>query len=343
MRFTLIFAGTVLALFLLEGVLRLTYVSVKMYPYEKDAVIPDSQLGHRLRPNQHTVMSNGVYSAALETNTDGYRDIASEKLPWKGVIAIGDSQTFGQGVQAKDTWPEILQEKLQTNIYNSAVFGYGATHYRPVLEELSRKGFDHKTVLYAMSWNDIFSGSVPADITTVIEGVLAQNPKLAHVHANRPWLDTLKKSHVGNSLYNVSINLASLAGIQTSKSFDDSLIFETEATKKVLENLNEYITESGGKLVIVHVGDPNFVDPKAWENYRRRHFYSRHFAKEIFGPWAEKQGIGFEDAVDALYEKTRSGTPVVIPIDGHFNEVGHQIIADTFYRMTRIDRSPLER
>jgi hypothetical protein len=47
-----------------------------------------------------------------------------------------DSYTFGLGLNAEDTWPEQLQEKLKVNVTNSGVLGYGSEHYKFVLDDL---------------------------------------------------------------------------------------------------------------------------------------------------------------------------------------------------------------
>ena len=136
-------------------------------------------------------------------------------------------------------------------------------------------------------------------------------------------------------MHEAIVALASLVGFHTSSAFDERLAAEAEVTKRSLEAIHRYTLESGGRLVIVHLGGPNFVDPKAWESYRRRHSHSRYFAKEVFEEWAAERGIVFVEAMDSLLQTTVRGTDVTISYDNHFNERGHEVIADTFWKALR--------
>jgi hypothetical protein len=76
--------------------------------------IPDDRLG--LRPNP------GVPG----TDAHGYRN---REVPVSAaVVALGDSQTWGTGVEADEAWPRVLERRTGLPVYSLAFGGYGPAH-----------------------------------------------------------------------------------------------------------------------------------------------------------------------------------------------------------------------
>lgn len=122
---------------LAEIVLRWTFYPIQRpYHFEQGAVIDDPAVGYRLAPEQQTIMTDGHFRASVTTDARGLRDRFDPTLPDDGLIAIGDSQTFGHGVAASDSWPERLQKRLGVNVRNAGVFGYGINQYEPTIRRL---------------------------------------------------------------------------------------------------------------------------------------------------------------------------------------------------------------
>jgi GNAT superfamily N-acetyltransferase len=60
-----------------------------------------------------------IDAAGLRTNGPGLRPTGA-----RGVLAVGDSFTFGDQVADDATWPARLERKLQRPVWNGGVFGY---------------------------------------------------------------------------------------------------------------------------------------------------------------------------------------------------------------------------
>jgi hypothetical protein len=76
--------------------------------------VPDARL--RYRPNP----------AYPGHDSKGFRNLES---PTKAqIVALGDSQTYGEGVAAKDAWPRRLESMIGKTVYNMAYGGCGPTH-----------------------------------------------------------------------------------------------------------------------------------------------------------------------------------------------------------------------
>lgn len=109
----------------------------------------DPEIGLRFFPHQDRVQMgpDGAPLADIRTNELGYRG------PWypgpkpegtRRVFCLGDSFTFGWGVQGKDAWPQKLRELLdgeegsETQVYNLGVPGYNTRNELQTYREHAR-------------------------------------------------------------------------------------------------------------------------------------------------------------------------------------------------------------
>jgi lysophospholipase L1-like esterase len=124
-------------------------------PYKPNLSLyePDLDLGYRLKP----ILGTDDFGARVDINSQGLRDreFPFEKGPGTlRILAIGDSWTFGAGVEASQAWPKILEERLKggpvpVEVMNAGVAGYEtyneAAYYRRDLRK-----FEHDVVLVAL-------------------------------------------------------------------------------------------------------------------------------------------------------------------------------------------------
>lgn len=106
--------------------------------------------------------SANVYNARLgsrpnplymEHDKKGFRNL---KVPSKAdIIALGDSQTYGNGVDREEAWPSQLQSMTHKTVYNMSFGGYGPGHYLQLWDEaLTLKPDTVMVAFYA--GNDLF-------------------------------------------------------------------------------------------------------------------------------------------------------------------------------------------
>jgi hypothetical protein len=83
----------------------------------------DPLLGHVAKPGVHA----GRSGTTVTINVDGIRSNAvTGQLPSRPIIlAAGDSFTYGDQVNDRDTWPAQLESSLGLRTVNAGVFGYG--------------------------------------------------------------------------------------------------------------------------------------------------------------------------------------------------------------------------
>ena len=99
---------------LLEGVLSILSIeskTVRLLLTDVSPLIPDPNLGVRLNPDYPDLDQAGFRNSTI--------------LNPPNVVALGDSQTYGDGVMAQESWPHQLSELSAKPVYNMGVPSYG--------------------------------------------------------------------------------------------------------------------------------------------------------------------------------------------------------------------------
>jgi len=83
--------------------------------------IDDPQLGNRMAPY------------ALGHDANGFRN---ESVPQHAdIVALGDSQTWGNNVERPNAWPQLLSGLSNLRVYNMGLSGYGPVQYWVLTEQ----------------------------------------------------------------------------------------------------------------------------------------------------------------------------------------------------------------
>jgi len=140
----LLLVSLVLSLALAEVVLRVVIPPPNVWKYPQEQYLPDPDIGHRLAPNQ----TSFTHDKVVKTNSSGIRDQEFTVQPRAGVyriIAIGDSQTFGNGLDSSDTWPKQLEkelndagDRLRYEVLNCGIPGSDSWQHEIMLERMLR-------------------------------------------------------------------------------------------------------------------------------------------------------------------------------------------------------------
>jgi lysophospholipase L1-like esterase len=105
----------------------------------------------------------------IQTNRLGFRDDEFEERPGPGelrILAVGDSFTFGSGVQGEDTWPQQLERMLQrrsasnVQVINAGFAGGHAPSTYAAWLESDGLALQPSTVIVGFCLNDM-GGRVP--------------------------------------------------------------------------------------------------------------------------------------------------------------------------------------
>jgi len=86
-----------------------------------ERALPDRRLGTRPNP------------ALPDHDAAGWRNAGRPERA--AIVAIGDSQTYGDGVPREDAWPQRLGRDLGRSSYNLALGGYGPVQYLRLVDD----------------------------------------------------------------------------------------------------------------------------------------------------------------------------------------------------------------
>jgi len=118
--------------------------------------IPDSELLFKIRPNYDEVVEHPDYRVRVKTNLNldgiGFRGGSLGGPTW--AAAVGDSFTFGVGVEQQDTWVYLLAKGLSREIVNLGIPAQGPAQYTRVLKRYGLP-LRPKVVFYSFYFNDL--------------------------------------------------------------------------------------------------------------------------------------------------------------------------------------------
>jgi hypothetical protein len=114
-----------IGLLLCEGILSLTAalsprVQYHLSPPWERVVVPDTLLGHRMSPYYPGNDESGFRNAAVPDSC--------------GILAIGDSCTYGYAAAPSKSWPRQLETLCGQSAYNMSCGGYGPCEYSALLD-----------------------------------------------------------------------------------------------------------------------------------------------------------------------------------------------------------------
>ncbi len=138
-KLLLVVASALVGLFLAEIASRYLY-RVEMAHFvdcdarPTDIRIDDPELEVRLKPHFCGKLVGSEFQSSIRTNSSGFRDdreFSKEKGDAYRIFGLGDSFTFGWGVEQDQTYLSLLRRKLENELgrkveaFNLGVWGYG--------------------------------------------------------------------------------------------------------------------------------------------------------------------------------------------------------------------------
>ncbi len=121
-----------------------------------------NEFGTHLEPGYQGIYANSEFTIHLDINSRGLRgpEVPLERtIDTSRVLAVGDSFTFGQGVEFADSWPHLVEERLaQTRRVEVLNAGWADAGPNGYLAFLRRSGFDYRPDLVLVGFfvgNDV--------------------------------------------------------------------------------------------------------------------------------------------------------------------------------------------
>ena len=297
----------------------------------------DETLGWRHRPNQNGRFEFQDFSVEVATNSEGLRDNEHPltRVPGKKrILLLGDSATWGFGVEQWETFGELLEQRRPDwEVINAGVSGYGTDQeylyyktrgfaYEPDIVVMVFSGNDpennfhpvqywHNKPLFRIEGEGIQLTNVPvptASLTQKLANYVAKNTyffrtaahMLGQMSRGNPEPPAPAEAKKGTGLAS--------EGDTTEVSKDPLAGAKEDLTLAILFALDEAVRKNGAEFVIVSsaLGGPGpnrlFSDPRFLESK-----------------------IPQRSLTDAL---KGSSKPVSFEHDPHWTPHGHSLVAD---------------
>jgi lysophospholipase L1-like esterase len=300
----------------------------------------DEALGYVLKPGATNIHKGAEFEASYHINHLGYRGKAygKERTPGKfRILLIGDSSGFGWGVQDREPFSVLLEERLtDVEVVNLSVSGYGTDQEYLRLKK-DGMAYQPDLVIIQVSDNDFTEIKMPImygrpkPFFMLRSGnlVLKNMPVANRCDTNteyyagclplpfRDWLE-------GNSRFYQLINSRYMRLKRDLLRFFKHEDAQPELQKPPLSNINDIPSEYDKdsielfKAIIIEIKKELYA--------KRTSLVMIHWDKHLSkNDLLNDIGIPIID----LYPLLTDNSDMLIPKDWHFNKKGHSLVADS--------------
>lgn len=336
-------ASLLVGLLVIEVLVR-AFVPVARIP---PMFVADSVLIHRLKPGvRERAIQPGSYEYRWTTNAQGLRareEFAIPKPPGVlRVLMLGDSFTFGLGVDDAQTYAARLEEALgrlcserEIEVINAGVGGYGTAQQLAFYRTYGR-AFDPDLVTIGVFGNDPIDNVVNElyDVggDSIVLRPAAERPSIwtAKRLVDRiPFYSFLVRESATVNLLRMMILRSRWQDMEADASHrrlatSDSLTTDQwRITERLLAALARDVKRDGANLLTLILPSAKEMEGSLTRNPDLLGFPTR-LGVICDGVGLECIDVGAEIADRGL---TRRTTPLFIPGDGHFTAIGHELTA----------------
>lgn len=310
---------------------------------EKGLMQIDEQLGWKISSNWQGKHHSFDYRVEYGTNEQGFRTGTGEPLNTNEKITVlGDSLSFGYGVNNRETFSQQLQISTGTAVSNASVPGYSTDQqYLQLKTLLSQAKLDISTVILSINLNDdLLDNALPQPLEVgQLKPFFTLNDKQELQLENspvplrmvRPLVTDMIEIAYGDLLrpqLTPWLRLLGLFGIETeqSKIPTDPQVLSQQLEKRLAPQLalNEALISSidqlckahNIKLVLLPIPSKSFYLEGELPQQLLEKFYLMHLQA-----LAKNQNIELITVHDSL------NTEHFFENDGHLNTEGHHIIS----------------
>ena len=357
-KLLLLGASIVLMMLLTEALLALFFPQRTLnYISERSLAIsaPDDLLPYRLRPNVVRRHFGPEFDTTVRTNSAGYRNAEFEtrKNGQFRVLAVGDSFTFGFGVEGEEAYPARLQARIQASCPGREIevinAGFAACQYPDTYylylkerglaldEDLVIVGFfigndiDHERVAENV-WTKIGPEGLPERIEqpqVQFEG----DQRVSKSVPPRYRYPILRNSHLVQGL----VALKSLLTQPPPRAYLNGYMYRTEYLPRTVERVEmverlfkemKKLTDARGVgflVLMIPTREQVYPDEFPWDDPPYSGAVDLEKPQRIFGEFFAANGIDYVDPLPDLREAA-SRQPLYFLEDQHLTPAAHELV-----------------
>jgi lysophospholipase L1-like esterase len=294
----------------------------------------DRNTGTRLIPGLKGTLSCSEYSIDIAINSKGLRDrdFPYEKPPGtRRILCLGDSYTFGYGVQADETFAKLLERSLSESdssssrweVLNAGIGSTGTAHQLALYETEGSKYSPDIVVVNFCPANDFFD-NIASGLYTIENDTLVKHDAL-RTRARGiqrftrfiPGYGFLSsRSHLLNLVrYRVAaMNYHELNRKVSQSAKPENVVAQhNRMTRYLLDAFQRSCAERGSRLVVMFMPPPRTAEVGQW-------------TAEMIA-YCELRGIPVLDLEPSFEEARRNSLRTYYRIEGHWNAAGHAVTA----------------
>lgn len=323
----------------------------------------DELLHHSYAANCSSSFKTHEWDIISGTNSHGLRDDEIHLGDISGnytyrILALGDSFTLGYGVEKEESFPEVLekklQEKLQVEVINS-----GVTSYSPILEYLylRERGLKFKPDMVILNFdmsdlqNDYeyeklasfdengYLVGIPSTNQNFLETAYQKIKIIKFLESPLVALDSrisgdryVTRISSSSHFYDIKYDKYALTRENYKPSSDKE---HWERTFKYIELINKLCVSNDIKLVLVTYPYGHQVSGEEWSAGRHNFGFEKGKVysdkpNDILKKFAQEKEIEFINLFEGFKESEEF--PLFFAYDGHFNKQGHQLAAEIIFK-----------
>jgi hypothetical protein len=321
-----------------------------LYRSTEGMFIPDSELLFKIRPNYDTIVDHPDYHVRVKTHLNldgiGFRGGSLGGPAW--AVAIGDSFTFGVGVEHKETWVARLARASGREIVNLAIPAQGPAQYTRVLKRYGL-GLRPKVVLYGFYFNDLDATNrfyrMKRNVLPVRRYLRQYSVLYNLITESRAATADARVPAAGDGAEQIS-GRAPVRQAAPAPPDDGAA-----QIRRTLERQNRNF-ERRWRLTVKEIDDAIYASQGAgvelimlylpsrweihWEAIKARNQLPDGLdidrLRRTVVEYCGARRIAFLDLTPVLKEEARKGAKLYFPNDGHWNKEGNRIVAEALQK-----------
>jgi hypothetical protein len=350
-----IFGISVIIVFLAEATLRAFFPQILMGTSITGTTFSqaDALLGMRYMPGARWRFSHPEYSVEYVINARGFRDRKEHPVPKPQgtirVLLVGDSFTFGQGVNYNQSWPVMVEKRLQElgdnhiDLIKAGVQGMDTRSEFFLMQQLLEQ-YQYDVVVVGFLINDLYTNTLYR---------LEENDGTSTNDTNKShdsWMGITKQVFIRNSqrspfhllnfvkrlvissdqayckLYLLSPQKRKFLAFPLSQEAKHKL----EITKLLLEMMASYSHSLGKKLIVLSM--PQQFQVLCFDESKRFPDIDVTFYDRYFSEVAKRNGFTWITTLEAFNTSTHNKDELFYRFDGHLTPVGNRVVAEVFLK-----------
>lgn len=277
------------------------------------------------------------FEVPIRFNSLGLR--GGEVPTGKKWMAIGDSFTLSVQVREEETWVNRLSERMGVPIMNAGVNAYSTVQAARRYAELAEEVDPDVVLLTFFLGNDLKDNERAEQILAQPEQDYSKPPPGTH---DRRWLTFLHTYSYLAAYIHVSLNRSeALASANTSRTREDLSLWSYQGqprldnllthTREALTELRDEAARRGDRLILSLAPPSYAVDPAQLGQLLTEYHLptaGSDAPRTAVAGLAAELGMEVCDLYPSLRASHEAGRRAYLRYDGHWNRVGHRVVAD---------------